>query len=148
MTGRRAADGAGERTVTGWAGSQQCEKTTMERRSGHPMTEWAGGGATVRKYQEADGGLISVVACRYLSHVMPNNLLLTIMDLKPFIFSLKEPDAVAARLVSFDERPSWEVLATKIAELFSISLNNVSVNKKVILTLVQRLLILYYLLVY
>lgn len=103
MTGRWAA--AGERTVTGWAGSQQCEKTTMERRSGHPMTEWAGGGATVRKYQEADGGLIviSVVACRYLSHVTPNNLLLTVMDLEPFIFSLKEPDAVAARLVTFDE---------------------------------------------
>ncbi|KAF8337705.1 hypothetical protein F5887DRAFT_1078160 [Amanita rubescens] len=45
----------------------------------------------------------------------------------PFIFILKKPNATTVRLVSFDERPSWEVLALTIAEDFSISPNDVSV---------------------
>lgn len=43
----------------------------------------------------------------------------------PFTFTLKKPNDVAARYVFvFKERPSWEVLSSKIAEQFSTSLDN------------------------
>ena len=44
-----------------------------------------------------------------------------------FIFKLKKPNDASARLVFFNERPSWEVLALTIAQRFSIPSNHVSV---------------------
>lgn len=44
----------------------------------------------------------------------------------PFVVKLKKPNAPTA-LARFVARPSWEDLASAIAELFKISLNDVGV---------------------
>jgi hypothetical protein len=46
----------------------------------------------------------------------------------PFIIKLKQASApTQIKLACFEARPSWRDLASKIAELFSISSNNVAV---------------------